>query len=248
MLTVQPNFTTKYVQKPLAFKGEGTLELTEENYNQKKDYYQKQIQDLNDVIQDEKAPSALKKFAKVAKVISEGVLEGWAVAWGAKKGGDVIKGSTLKALNSNFVKGAKTYAKPLITHTKKYGAQVFEYIGKLFTKIKDTKFGQKVIENFDKFANTKTGAKIVEGLKIVANGFKAVGKFIAKHFNKVADKFKGKSVETNYDRIAKTTATTLGVGAGATSAYNAMRPEDKENPKNDTVQDDDEICAEEDEV
>ena len=48
MLTVQPNFTTKYAQKTVAFKGrEGAYELTEDLYNEKSDFYKKQIRDLD---------------------------------------------------------------------------------------------------------------------------------------------------------------------------------------------------------
>lgn len=225
MLTVQPNFTTKYVQKPVNFKGGSTYELTEDLYNQKSDFYKQQIRDLDEVIDNEKTPSALKKFAKTAKVVSEAVLEGWAVAWGAKKGANILKGTAAKGLNSNFTKNIQkfvTKAQEFIK-TKNFGAKIFTTILNGIEKIKTSKIGQKIAGAIDSFANTKAGKAIAKGFKVIGSGIKTAYEFIAKQFGKIKNTVKGKSFDEVYEKTSKTAATTLGVGAGATSAYTSVR-------------------------
>ena len=74
--------------------------------------------------------------------------------------------------------------------------------------------------------------------------------FIAKPFEKFAEKIKGADFNTAYDKAAKVTSTTLGVGAGAASAYDeAVHPEtqkmhdevDDEEVNNDKKEFDDEV-------
>lgn len=231
MLTVQPNFTTKYAQKPIAFKGqEGSYDLTEDLYNEKSDFYKRQIRDLDEVIENDKTPSTLKRFAKGAKVVSEAVLEGWAVAWGAKKGANILKGTAAKGINSKFSKNIQTFATKAqdFIKSKKYVGKINTAIVDGIKKVRNSKVGQTIINTFNKFADTKVGGAIVKGLKIVGNAIRSAYKFVAKQFVKVKDATKGKSFDEVYEKTSKAAATTLGVGAGTTSAYTSVRkPEEK---------------------
>ena len=80
MLTIQPNFT-----RNTAFRGEKAF-VDQETYEAKKKYYKDKQREFNEILDDENIPEGMKKGAKVCKVASEGILEGWAVAWGASKG------------------------------------------------------------------------------------------------------------------------------------------------------------------
>lgn len=253
MLTIQPNFTTKYVQKPTAFKGhEGAYDLTEDLYNEKSDFYKKQIKDLDEVIENDKTPSTLKKFAKGAKVVSEAVLEGWAVAWGAKKGANILKGTAAKGLNSKFAKNIQDFATKAqdFIKTKGIGTKLHTAIVKGIEKFKTSKIGQNIINTFNRFADTKVGGAIIKGFKVIGNAFKTAYGFVAKQFSKVKTAMSGKSFDEVYEKTSKAAATTLGVGAGTTSAYTSVRkPEEnvaKETAK-EVAKENDEIDIDEDE-
>ncbi len=196
MLNVQPNFTTS-AYKPV-FRGEKDF-LTEDAVNEEKDFYARQIDGFNEIIDDEYMPSGMKKAAKVLRIISEGILEGWAVAWGAKKGLNFLKSSSVKTINSNTYKKAAEILQP----TRDYAA--------------------KILKNVKKYAVKKLG--LLKKSKFAKSNF---SQYVVKQYNKlktVAEpyitKIKEKTTNITYEKATNATATVLGVGSGATGAINA---------------------------
>ncbi len=205
MLTIQPNFTAKPVRK-IAFKGEGAAasnSLTDEEnsfYQKKINYYEKQVKDFDEAIQDKDTPTVFKKIIKVFKVASEALLEGWAVAWGAKKGAKVIKNPMV---NSKFSKGTGKVFKNI----GKGLGKVASFVSEGYTKFKATKF---MTEN-------SFGKTLSKGLGYIEKAFSYIGEKISK----LTAPLKGAKAEAVYDKAADVTSKTFGVGAGAAGAYNA---------------------------
>lgn len=214
MLTIQPNFT-----RNTAFKGEKNL-VDQETYEQKKKYYQDKQREFNEILDDENIPEGMKKGAKICKVASEGILEGWAVAWGASKGASMLKSPKVMKF---FTKIGK-----LIT-------PVFEAIGKGFKSLNkfasgkiDTLAKSKFVEKMDE---NKVGHVVIEGIKKLSNGIKYVCDNTKDLFLKYTDKLNGDT----YDKVAGATSKSLGVAAGIGGAYTAARGGDK--PNNSSVDD-----------
>ena len=93
MLTIQPNVVNYSNRKPVHFRGgedgaSGSIldsEITEDLYNQKSNFYKSQIREFDKSINDEHTPDFMKKVLKTFRIISEALLEGWAVAWGCQQ-------------------------------------------------------------------------------------------------------------------------------------------------------------------
>lgn len=227
MLTIQPSFTTKqYTQRPLHFKGidEGEGELPEEYaIRQKQDFYAEQAKKAEDIINNEKTPEPLKKGMRFIKILSDGIWEGLAVLWGAKVGSKVVKGSTVKAVNSKAAKGIADGAK-----------KVGGFIAKGFEKFSQSGLAKKAGELVEKLDNTTFGKYIIATGKAVLNAVKSAVKF-------VKGKTKGADISATYDKIASGTATTLGVGSGVAASYDAARKTapPKVNPEVDDTNEED---------
>lgn len=225
MLTVQPKFTNQSSYKT-SFKGDSDF-INESKYNEKKSYYENQKSEFDKIINDEYVPEGMKKGAKVFKIASEGILEGWAVTWAATKGGKFLKSGYLKAANSKFVKWATEMLKPLGKGLKKSSKNIKTSLLNGLEKIKTSKpvtkttsFLNKAEETLNK---TKLGQVVVATIKGIGKALKTVGKAISSIAHKIAEPFK----KVTYDKAAKATASTLGVGSGIAGAYSAARKETK---------------------
>lgn len=214
MLTIQPNFSKvqQYAQRPLHFKGQ-SAEITEDYVNEQRDFYEKQVREADKIINDEKAPEALKKGMKILKIISEGIIEGWAVLWGARTGAKFAKNGAIKTVNSKF---AKNVGKGL----KSAG----EFITKGFEKLSESKLAKKAGELVEKLDKTKFGKYIVSAGRAVVKGIKTVVEFVRTKLGKATKA----DIESTYDKVANGTATTLGVGSGIAGTYSAAK---KASPK-----------------
>lgn len=216
MLTIQPNFT-----RNTAFRGEKNL-VDQETYEAKKKYYQDKQREFNEILDDENIPEGMKKGAKVCKVASEGILEGWAVAWGASKGASMLKSPKVMKF---FTKAGK-----LITPAFEAIGKGFKALGKFASEKIDVLAKSKFVEKMD--AN-KIGHVVVEGTKKLANGIKYL-------YNTTKDlflKYTGKWSGDTYDKVAGATSKTLGVGAGIGGAYTAARGGDKPKDSVDNYED-----------
>lgn len=230
MLTIQPKYTQ---HSPVVLSFKSAEDTAEQRYETKTKYYEKQVEEFDNMLKDKHTPSSFKKIAKIFKVISEALLEGWAVMWGASKGAKIIKTSVINETTSKVAKEAKHIFSPLLKGLKKTASNITTSMSKGIDNLKQTKFATNLSEKMtkltEKLDGTTVGHYIVKGLRAIGKFFKAVGRLITLGAKKVAEPFKKTNVEAVYDKVSKATATTLGVGAGAAGAYNAAtRPEDSE--------------------
>lgn len=202
MLTIQPNFT-----RNTAFRGEKAF-VDQETYEAKKKYYKDKQREFNEILDDENIPEGMKKGAKVCKVASEGILEGWAVAWGASKGASMLKSPKVMKFFTKIGKLAKPLAEGL--------GKVFNKIGKFASEQVDILSKSKFVEKMN--AN-KVGHVIVEGVKKLSNGVK----YICNTTKDLFLKYTGKLTGDTYDKVTGAASKTLGVGAGIGGAYTAAR-------------------------
>jgi len=216
MLTIQPNFTTKQnYTKPLHFKGE-SKPLTEEYVNEQKEFFKKQIKEADKILNDKETSETLKKWAKKCKIASKGIIEGWAVLWGATRGAQFAKAGTIKAIQS---KSSKAISKNL--------GRIGSYISRSFAKLAESSFGKKAAEYIEKLDNTKYGNYIVKAAKAIAKGIKKIFGFAKKG----TANLNVENIEKTYDKVSKGAARTLGVGSGIAGSYSAVQEVKKAEEK-----------------
>ncbi len=220
MLSIQPNFTIQKKSFKPVFRGEKEHESfwTEDRYNEEKDFYEKQIDGFNDILNEEYMPNSLKKAAKVLRIISEGILEGWAVAWGAKKGLNFMKNTTTRTLNSKNYARAKEILSPAKEGLVKVGNNLKEFGAEKLKALSEKEFVQKMTNPIKNFFENKE-----------------FGKYIAKQYNSLKEglgTFKGKIKEQinkiTFEKATNITAATLGVGSGTMGAINSAIEENNE--------------------
>jgi hypothetical protein len=224
MLTVQPNFTRTSNLKPVAFGSEApaiAVDADESLLKEKADFYQRKISEFDETIRDSNAPKTLKTMAKVFKVASEGLFQGWLVAWGATKGSNVIKSAVISGANSKAFAKLKNGIVPAQEFIKKNTKVFVEQLGKVKSAKPVVKFTEKVTNLIDRLDKTPVGHYIVEGAKIIGRAIKAVAVAVQNFGKKTVAPLKKMNVDQVYDKATKITSTTLGVGAGAAGAYNA---------------------------
>lgn len=257
MLSIQPVSVTSPRVRNVQFGNRNafTIETPEdEAYSEKTKFYEKQKQEFENIVNDERTPEILKKMGKAFKVVSEALFNGWLVAWGASKGAKFVKSSVASGMNSKMAAEAKSLIKPLIRGFSNVAGAVAGGAARVAEHVKAssayTNLTEKVTKFTEKMDNHKYGQYLMSGLRLIGEGAKAVFNFIAKPFEKFAEKIKGADFNTAYDKAAKVTSTTLGVGAGAASAYDeAVHPEtqkmhdevDDEEVNNDKKEFDDEV-------
>lgn len=231
MLTIQPNITHSSKLRAVPFKGDNSAnvysaEQEDALFKDKVEFYEKQIEELDSSLKDQKTPEPLKKIIKGFKIVSEGLLEGWAVAWGASKGSRVVKSSVVKSIKKEGSKVAQEVLTPFGEKIKTFSSKFFGVIAKGAEHIKNTSFATKISEGFSKVVNNMRENKVG---KYIVEGFEYIGNFIS---NKLIKPLKGVKASEMYDKTAKVTSTTLGVGAGAAGVYNATgRPEQVKKEK-----------------
>ena len=233
MLTVQPNLVQPR-KNITSFRGDTTSRLSsEENdfYKGKTDYYQNQINDFNEVLEDDHTPKTFKKIIKGFKVVSEALFEGWMVAWGIKKGSAVTKAPIMSTINGKVAKNAGEIVKPILKGFKG-SAKV---IGGIFEKLMKSETAQKFIT---KMENNKVGRVILKSARALKKGINFVYNKGADLVKYIKNKFKVNDINKAYDNVVEKTATVMGTGAGVTGAYRAtMHPELDEQPKRQVEED-----------
>ena len=250
MLTIQPKFTNYTAPKAISFKANGDETFDGEDlYKEKVDFYKKQTAEFEKMSNDSTNPDSLKKMMKGFRVVSEALLEGWAVAWGASKGSKILKSSVISGSKTNFVKGVKDVLRPIYRGLKSSGKKITEKYTKIITDIKTSKFAENFSNFVEGMRKNPVGKYIVKGFEYVGEGFKFVGKIIKAGAKKLAEPFKGKTKSEVYDKATKVASNTLGAGAGVAGAYNAATDADKRKAeaKGETPVDNDNELFDEDE-
>lgn len=243
MLTIQPKITHYSNTRKIAFKGDDGLSYDENKfYENKVKHYEAQTAELEELISDKHTNKTLKKVLKGSKVISEGLLEGWAVAWGAHKGAKIVKPSILtKGADSKLYK----VLNPVFSGIKKGGSKFAEIISKGIDNIKASKLytgaAEKIAAITEKMNNHSVGKYVVKAFEYIGKAFKFVGGLFKKGYEKVTQPFKNVTGTEIYDKAAKVTSNTMGVGAGAAGAYDAATKDSKktDNPESTNSIDDD---------
>lgn len=266
MLSIQPNFTNQAVRRVPVFKGENGIDTADEKrLESKRDFYESQKKEFEELAEQEGTPKTLKAILDVFKTISTVLFEGFAVAWGAKKGANFVKSSVISGAESSAAKGTKEVLKPIAKGFVDAGKKLFGFVDKTVSKVKTSNAFTKMsdfIQNVVQKMEAKPAGKVVLNvLRKIGSGIKAVFNFIATPFRKLANNIKGTSLSEAYDKTAKAASTTMGVGAGVASGYNEIahpektkvpetEPETKkaENDTDSTVneKDNDEVEDEED--
>ena len=236
MLTIKPKFTNYSNTRQIAFRGEAPSN-EDKIYEEKQKHYAKQVEELDKLIQDKHTNNTLKKVLKGSKVVSEGLLEGWAVAWGAHKGAKIVKPSILvKGSDSKLYK----VLSPMFSGIKKGGAKFIEVLSKGVDNVKASKLytgaTEKLAAITEKMNNHSIGKYVVKAFEYIGTAFKFVCGLLKKGFEAIAKPFKGKTGEELYDKAAKVTSNTMGVGAGAAGAYDAATKDSKKTVNPETTE------------
>lgn len=216
MLTIQPNFTN-YSSKPV-FKGDA-FALDEQGYKKEKDYYKKKSEEFDRIMNDDYLPKTAKKGAKIFKIVSEGILKGMAVAWGASVSASMLKKLKTDKLSKWFNKVAQPAAEKLKSVGQLLGEKVSQGY-KAFTK---TDFAKNIENKFtnlvERLNKNEIGQYVLKGAKYLKKGIVWGANVIRKGIKAIVKPFK----DLTYDKAAKTVSTTLGVGSGLAGAYEAAR-------------------------
>ncbi len=224
MLTIQPKFTS-YSQNNLTFKSSGLATLNDSEYENKVKYYENQSREFDNLIEDKHTPDAFKKLLTGSKIVSEALLEGWAVAWGASKGAKVMKNSFMKGANTKFAKRIGELAQPAIKWIKNGASSVWKATVKIANDIKASDFATNMSKRVstlrDTLSNNKFGKYIVSAFDQIGKGLKWAKTKLATSFDNIVTSAKNLKGDEVYDKVANITSKTLGVGAGAAGAYNA---------------------------
>ena len=208
MLTIQPNITRPIAKMPV-FRAS----IDEDTLRKDREFLEEQGRGFDEIIEDDKAPGYLRKFAKAFKVIVIGGIEATIVACAGIKGAKFLKSGADKFAQTSFAKGINSIAKPAKDGIKE-SIKVIERKGsELFKKFKETEFGQNVIKKAKYFFDETR-----------------VGKFIKRAYQYVADKLttlyeriSNKIKDITYDKAAEAVSYTAGAGAGIGAAYNSAR-------------------------
>ncbi len=236
MLTIQPKVVNLYPKmNQTSFKGGEAAALDIDNdealFEKKTQYYKHQINEFDKSLNDKYTPSSFKKVIKIFKVVSEALLEGWAVAWGASKGSKIIKSTVVKEMNSKTAKGLEEVLTPFGKKLKKAGLGIGTAIKNGFQAIKTSKFvtsaGEKLHNLAERMNKNSIGKYVVKGFEYIGKAFKFAADLVTAGYKRAAQLFEGKTASQIYDKATKATSTTLGVGAGAAGAYNAATGKEK---------------------
>lgn len=211
MLTISPISANKLAKVP-SFKA---YDDDKASYEAERRFYEQQSQELNQVIEDENIPEGLKKPFKVARVITNGVIDGLAVGWATATGAKTCQ----KAVNSKIAKNIFKYVKEAIKTIKpltglalKGLEKIKGYAVKGLNILKNNKFGQKLTSLSDKLTNNSFTKKII-------NFTENISKKVVEIVKKVIKPIKNMT----FEKATNITATTLGTGSGIAGAYVAAK-------------------------
>lgn len=212
MLAIQP-ISLNSNPKNTSFKG---VYDNKESYENEKRYFEEQRREFDGILNDSNIPEGMKKPFKLARIITNGVVDGLAVGWAVVAGANSCK----KVAGSKFVKNIGDAAKPIAQGFTKSFKNFSKLIKNSLKKLSNSKYGKKVVDAFDGLYNKFTTSKIG---KTITESAKKVSSVVKEDARKIADFIKS----VTYDRATKTTAGVLGGGSGIAGAYATAR---EENP------------------
>ena len=208
MLTIQPVSTNSY-NRPVRVNFKGW----EDDISQGRQTIEDGQRALNEILNDTQVPDKLKKPVKFFKVLTNAALEGLAVFGSVMILGDFLK----KGKGNKVVQQAAEKAKPIYNKTVEYAKNLGKLLQKGTEQAKNTSLGKKVMAKLGEFFGTMKGKRIL----VYARKCK-------RQLNKILEKVLSPIKNLNGDKATKSIATVLGIGSGATGAYEAtMTPEER---------------------
>lgn len=186
MLAVQPVSMNTNFQKVSFQRNE------RQAFEEDRDFLEQQKHEIEGLIEDDRLPSGMKKFLKVANVVTDALIAGFTVACATIASATCGKNTYNKFIKNKTVQNTIKAFKPMGESVRKNFGALKHYSADLARKLLGKEKGQKVVD-FAKGAIDKT-AKFLDKM----NPFTTVDKF---------------------DKATAKTATGLGVGAGMASAY-----------------------------
>ena len=186
MLTVQPVSMNTNLQK-VSFRRNDRQAFEDD-----REYFEQQKREIEGLIDDNRLPGGMKKFLKVANVVTDALIAGFTVACATIASATCGKNTFNKLAGNKMVKSAISGFGPMGECASKGIDSLKHYAADFARKIFGKEHGQKIVDT------AKTIIKTV------------------KDFFKKLNPFKSEEV---FDKATAKTATGLGVGAGAASAY-----------------------------
>ena len=206
MLAIQQISTNNY-NKPskVQFKGwEDTIKDGKETVREVKDT-------LDGIMADTEVPDRLKTPVKWGRVIANAAMEGLAV------GGSVLLLANLlkKPTVINTVGKLKPMAGKIKNGAISAGSFIKDLLVKGFNKASATSWGKKLLTKATEFLGTDKGAALLKYAKNIGNKISSIAQKVLKPFKNLT-----------FDKVTNGLAATLGLGCGATGAYEASMNEE----------------------
>ncbi len=186
MLTVQPVSMNTYSQKVNFQRND------RQSFEDDREFFEQQKREIEGLIDDNRLPGGMKKFLKVANVVTDALIAGFTVACATIASATCGKNTFNKLAGNKMVQSTVSGFKPME-----------EYAGKGFKTLK-----HYAADAVRKLFGKDKGQKIVDFAK---KSIKTVKEFLNK-----LNPFKSEEV---FDKATARTATGLGVGSGVASAY-----------------------------
>ena len=172
----------------------------------------RQRAELEALAEDNNAPNAMKKMAKVGALLTAGAAVGLTAGGGTK----ILINKAKAFKNSDFMKSAKSYFKSF----KKAYTDSMKAIKKNFKK-SDVyqKPANYMNGKYDKFAKSKIGEPVIKFVQTIKNAVKSGFDKVKEGKNWMMTKLKSVKSET-YENAA---VGTVGVSSGTCAAVNALK-------------------------
>lgn len=186
MLAVQPVSMNAYPKKISFQKNE------RQAFEDDREFLEQQKRELEGLMDDNRLPGGMRKFLKVANMVTDALIAGFTVACATIASATCGKNTFNKLASNKMVQNTISGFKPMEELAGKGFKTVKHFAADMTRKLFGNEKGQKIVD----FA--KKSINVTKNFFIKLNPFKS---------------------EEIFDKATAKTATGLGVGAGAASAY-----------------------------
>jgi len=163
-----------------------------QSFEDDRDFFEQQKREIEGLIDDNRLPGGMRKFLKVANVVTDALIAGFTVACATIASATCGKNTFNKLVSNKMVKNTIAGFEPMGEYAGKGFGKLKHYSADLVRKLFGKEKGQTIIDYTKKT------------IKTAKDFFKKINPF------ETTDKF---------DKATAKVATGLGVGAGAASAY-----------------------------
>lgn len=226
MLTIQPASVRNSV-KP-AFKG-----FDENSYRQERAFYQDQVNQFDDFINDDHIPRQIKRPFKWFRTLSAAVVDGLAVAWATYTALKYGKSTYNKVASSKYADRASKKATAMKESVNKLFGEAAEFVSKKYNDFKASRLGKKITGWVDAFKKSSFGSKTIEYSKKAYEWGKTFIQGILNKFKKAdvakeaTEGTQAAAEKNTFEKVSKGVSAVMGTGSGIAGAY-ASTVEDKD--------------------